>query len=113
MALGGEPGPRLLTGIGASRPSTFLSRDLYDEVVRVSDAEAFGCCRELAATTSIAVGGSGGATIAACRRVLAARPELERVVCLCPDHGSRYASTIYADGWLRRHGIDARLPERV
>ena len=113
VALGGEPGPRLLTGVGASRPSSFLTRALYDRVVRVTDAEAFAECRALAAATGIAVGGSSGATLAACRRVLAPRPELERVVCLCPDHGSRYASTIYADGWLIRNGIGARLPERV
>lgn len=110
VALGGRPGPRLLTGIGASRPSSFLAPGLYDERILVADAAAFACCRALAAATDIRVGGSSGATLAACARLLAASPELERVVCLCPDGGAAYASTIYADRWLARHGIDpARL----
>lgn len=106
VALGGRPGPRLLTGIGASRRSSFLSADLYDQSVLVGDAEAFAFCRALAAATGISVGGSSGAALAACARLLARDPYLDRVVCLCPDRGDRYASTIYDDGWLSRNGID-------
>lgn len=106
-ALGGSPGPRLLTGIGASRRSSFLTADLYDERILVSDAEAFACCRALAAATGIRTGGSSGAALAACTRLLAAQPDLDRVACLCPDRGDSYTSTIYDDGWLARHGIDA------
>ncbi len=105
VALGGRAGPRLLTGIGSSRRSSFASTDLYDERVLVGDAEAFAFCRALAAQTSIRVGGSSGATLAACARVLA-DADLERVVCLCADRGENYASTIYDDGWFTRHGID-------
>jgi len=106
VALGGYPGRRLLTGIGASRRSSFLTADLYDECVLVGDAEAFSFCRALATRIGIRVGGSSGAALAACGRLLAADPELERVACLCPDRGERYASTIYDDGWLDRNGID-------
>jgi N-(2-amino-2-carboxyethyl)-L-glutamate synthase len=106
VALGGRPAPRLLTGIGASRPSAFLSADLYDERIKVDDAEAFAFCRVLAVTTGIRIGGSGGAALAACARLLAAGSELGRVVCLCPDRGESYASTIYNDRWLASHGID-------
>lgn len=105
VALGGRPGPRLLTGIGAGRRSSFLTDDLYDERVLVSDEEAFAFCRALADRTGLRVGGSSGATLAACARLLAAEPELGRVACLCPDRGESYASTIYDDGWLARHGI--------
>ena len=108
VALGGAPGPRLLTGIGASRASSFLAADLYDERVLVSDAEAFAFCRSLAASTGIRVGGSSGAALAACARVLAADGDLDRVVCLCADRGEHYASTIYDDGWLARNGIAPR-----
>src|SRR5439155_19939491 len=58
IALGGSPGPRLLTGIGAGKPSAFATPDLYDERVVVGDAEAFAACRMLAASTGIQVGGS-------------------------------------------------------
>jgi 2,3-diaminopropionate biosynthesis protein SbnA len=106
VALGGHPGPRLLTGIGASRASAFVSAELYDERVFVRDAEAFAFCRALASATGLAVGGSSGATLAACAHVLARDPDYERVVCLCADRGQSYGSTIYSDGWLARHGID-------
>ena len=93
VALGGRPGPRLLTGVGAGRRSSFVTTDL-----------AF--CRALAAGTGIRVGGSSGATLAACGHTLAAHPDIGRVVCICPDRGEAYASTIYDDGWLMRHGIE-------
>lgn len=106
IALGGRPAPRLLTGIGAGRRSSFVSPDLYDERVLIDDAEAFGFCRALATGTGIRVGGSSGAALAACGRMLAADPGLERVVCLCPDRGEAYASTIYDNGWLVRNKVD-------
>jgi N-(2-amino-2-carboxyethyl)-L-glutamate synthase len=105
VALGGTPGPRLLTGIGAGKRSSFVTADLYDEAVLVRDAEAFAFCRALAGGTGITVGGSSGATIAACAAVLARDPELERVACICPDGGGSYRSTIYSDRWLARNGI--------
>lgn len=105
VALGGSPGPRLLTGIGAAKRSSFATRDLYDAAVLVSDREAFAYCRTLAATTGISVGGSSGAALAACARVLARDAELERVACICPDGGRSYRSTIYSDRWLAHNGI--------
>jgi 2,3-diaminopropionate biosynthesis protein SbnA len=105
VALGGRAGPRLLTGIGASRRSSFLTLDLYDQHVLVRDPEAFACCRALASAAGIGTGGSSGAALAACARLLAAQPELDRVACLCPDGGDTYASTIYDDHWLAHHGI--------
>lgn len=106
VALGGRPGPRLLTGIGASRRSSFLTPDLYDDAVRVSDTHAFACCHALAAATGIGVGGSSGAALAACARLLARDPDLDRVACLCPDGARAYTSTIYDQRWLARNGID-------
>lgn len=105
-ALGGAAGARLLTGIGAGRRSSLVSAELYDLRVVAGDAEAFSCCRELARRTGIRVGGSSGAALAACARTLSIDPDLERVVCLCPDRGETYASTIYSDAWLACNGID-------
>jgi 2,3-diaminopropionate biosynthesis protein SbnA len=109
VALGGRPGPRLLTGIGAGRRSSFVTSDLYDHRLLVRDGDAFAFCRALAATTGIGVGGSSGATLAACAHMLAAEPDFARVACLCADRGDAYASTIYDDGWLTRNGIDPRM----
>jgi len=105
VALGGAPAPRLLTGIGASRRSRFLLPDLFDERILVGDREAFAACRALAVATGLWVGGSSGAVIAAAACLVAREEDAERVVCLSPDGGDRYRSTIYDDGWLAEHGL--------
>jgi N-(2-amino-2-carboxyethyl)-L-glutamate synthase len=105
VALGGRPGRRLLTGIGASRPSAFLTAELYDEVMRVTDAEAFACCHALFHGAGLGVGGSSGAVLAAAGRWLAANPEAERVVAVCADRGERYARSIFDPSWLERNGM--------
>jgi N-(2-amino-2-carboxyethyl)-L-glutamate synthase len=111
VALGGRPGPRLLTGIGASRPSAFLTGELYDELLRVADAEAFACCHALRDGAGLSVGGSSGAVLAAAGRWLAANPEAERVVAVCADRGERYARSIFDPRWLERNGV--RVPEAL
>lgn len=98
--MGGAGAPRRLTGIGASRTSTFVEPWHFDEVSYVADAEAFAFCRALAADTSISLGGSSGAVLAACCRDLARHSGLCRPVCLAPDGGDRYMDTIYDDGWV-------------
>lgn len=93
---------RKLTGIGSSRPSTFLSPDLYDMHMLARDEEAFAFCRKLYTATQISVGGSSGATLAACARYLKAYPETTHIVCVCADRGENYSSTIFNDEWLHR-----------
>jgi N-(2-amino-2-carboxyethyl)-L-glutamate synthase len=105
-ALGGVPGPRLLTGIGAGKRSSFVTPALYDELVLVHDAAAFACCRALAEGAGIEIGGSSGATLAACACLLARDLDLERVACICPDGGQGYRSTIYSESWLARNGVE-------
>lgn len=109
---GGPPGPRRLTGIGSSRRSRFVSHSLYDEHILVGDEAAFAACRALARATGILVGGSSGAVLAACACYLHDHPEAREVVCVCPDHGHNYATSIYSDEWLRRAGVWPP-PERV
>jgi N-(2-amino-2-carboxyethyl)-L-glutamate synthase len=106
VAVGGQPGPRKLTGIGSSRPAEFVGQGAFDKLILVTDAEAFAFCNALYAVTSIKVGGSSGAALAACAKVLASlgRP-LGRVVCLCPDRGENYESTIYNGRWLAENGF--------
>jgi cysteine synthase A len=102
---GGVPRRRLVTGLGSSRPSQFITPAVYDEVVAVSDREAIGWCRGLSARTGVALGGSSGAGLAAAWRYLQRHPEAETVALVCPDGGAAYTSTIYDDGWLRAHGL--------
>jgi 2,3-diaminopropionate biosynthesis protein SbnA len=112
VIFGGPPGTRRLVGIGSARRSDFITRELYDEHLLVGDQEAFTWCRALWAETGLVLGGSSGAVLAACATYLRANPRAERVVCVCPDGGAGYASTVYDDGWLVEHGYDpaAEIP---
>lgn len=105
VVFGGTPKPRMLTGIGSARSSQFISSDLYDEHILVSDREAFTLCRALAATCGIKVGGSSGAVLTGCIGYLEKNPEITRVACLCADAGENYTSTIFNDRWLADQGI--------
>ncbi|MCF3120927.1 pyridoxal-phosphate dependent enzyme [Streptomyces arenae] len=105
VALGGPPGRRVLTGIGAGRPSAFARPADCDEVRHVPDAEAVAACHRLRAATGVGVGGSSGAVLAAAARHLAEHPDTGRAVCLCADGADRYEDTIYSRAWLRDQGL--------
>jgi cysteine synthase A len=105
IALGGVPGPRLLTGLGASRQATLLGRDDYGSVIYIDDTDAFACCRALARRANVSVGGSSGAVISAAIQWLARAPGNTRAVCLCPDTGLNYQSSIFNDDY-----VNAKLP---
>ena len=108
VAFGGTPAPRKLTGIGSSRQSAFITRDIYDLHMLVKDEEAFAFCRSLFLATGIKVGGSSGATLAACVRHLQDQPELEHVVCICADDGENYNTSIFCDAWMEQHGFQLK-----
>ncbi len=105
VIFGAPPAPRKLTGIGASRPSDFITPDLYDDFLLVNDEEAFAFCRALFHITNIKVGGSSGAALAACARYLADHHAITEAVCICPDTGENYASSIYNDEWLTQQEL--------
>lgn len=105
VVFGTPPGPRILTGIGAARPSDFITRDVYDTYMLVGDEEAFAFCHALYDGTGIRVGGSSGAVLAACARYLAEHPEVKRPACLCPDTGENYVSSIFNQHWLEQHNL--------
>jgi cysteine synthase A len=90
---GGQPGFYKLEGIGQREfiPPN-LERDAADEIISVSDAEAFATVRELARTEGVLGGGSTGAAAAAARRVAQRLGAGKRVVTLFPDGAERYMS---------------------
>ena len=91
---GGKPGPHKIQGIGAGFVPDVLDRSLIDEVLTVSNDEAFAIARRLAKEEGILCGISCGAAMHAALRV-AARPESagKTIVVVLPDSGERYLST--------------------
>lgn len=91
---GEKAGPHGLQGIGAGFIPGILDTKLIDEVIRVTDEEAFRAGRQLIETEGLMAGISSGAAVHAAMQ-LALRPENKgkRIVVLLPDTGERYLST--------------------
>ena len=91
---GGKAGSHNLQGIGANFIPQILNTEIYDEVIRVKDDEAFKRAREIGKTEGILVGISSGAAVHAAV-MLAKKPENKgkNIVVLLPDTGDRYLST--------------------
>jgi cysteine synthase A len=90
---GGTAGPHKIQGIGGGVIPPVLDREVYDEVIAVTDEDAYSSAREVAKTEGLLVGLSAGAAVWAALRV-AKRPESrgKNIVVLIPDSGERYLS---------------------
>ena len=92
----GRAGAHGLQGIGANFVPKALNRDIIDEIITVTEEEAYEAGRLLAKSEGILVGISSGAALHAAI-TLAKRPENKgkHITCLLPDTGDRYLSTAY------------------
>ena len=90
----GVPGPHKIQGIGAGFVPDVLDTKVYDEIIPVSNEDAFATGREFGRTEGVLVGISSGAALWAAIE-LAKRPENKgkNIVVLLPDTGDRYLST--------------------
>lgn len=90
----GKAGPHKIQGIGAGFVPEILNTEIYDEVIRVENTDAFNTGREIARSEGILVGISSGAAVWAAAEI-AKRPENagKTIVALLPDTGERYLST--------------------
>jgi cysteine synthase A len=96
---GGERGSHALQGIGAGFVPKVLNTKIYDEIVRVTNEDAFASARRIAREEGVLVGISSGAAIWAAEQV-AKRPENKGklIVVIVPSNGERYLSTaLYSD----------------
>ncbi len=91
---GGKPGPHSIQGIGAGFVPAVLNRDIIDDIVTITTAQALSGARQLALQAGMLCGISSGANYAAARQV-ASRPENrgKTIVFVVCDTGERYIST--------------------
>jgi len=96
---GGTPGAHNIQGIGAGFIPEILKRDIIDDVITVTDADAIETARRLAKEEGILAGISSGAAVWAAIQI-ANRNENKgkMIVVILPDTGERYVSTALFDG---------------
>lgn len=89
----GIPGRHKIQGIGAGFIPETLDMEIYDEILTVTDDDAYQACRELARREGVLCGISSGAALSAAKE-LAVKPAYQgkTIVALFPDGGERYLS---------------------
>ena len=97
-----EPEVYQIEGIGSDVVTEALHKDLVDEVITVSDKDAFNRARLIARNEGISGGGSSGAVAVAIEEVARRLDESAFVVGLFADGGIRYLSKCYNDDWMRK-----------
>lgn len=90
----GKAGPHKIQGIGANFVPEILDTDLYDEVLTVTDDDAYKAANAIAKLEGILVGISSGAAVSAAAQI-GKRPENagKNIVTVLPDSGDRYMSS--------------------
>lgn len=90
---GGQPGPHKIQGIGAGFVPDVLNTKVYDEIIRVSNADAYAVTRRLATEAGMLVGISSGAAMYGALQLAKKLGKGKNVVVILPDTGERYLST--------------------
>jgi cysteine synthase len=97
---GGKPGPHKVEGIGASFIPKNFDKSVCDEIVAVTDEQAFGMVKELAAKEGVLAGSSGGAAVYAALALAKRLGSGKRVVTIVPDSAERYLSKKIFEGGI-------------
>ncbi|MEU6095313.1 2,3-diaminopropionate biosynthesis protein SbnA [Streptomyces sp. NPDC047079] len=102
VTFGGQPGPRLIPGLGTGVRPQILDASLVDDVVHVAEPDTVRMCHRLV-DHGFLFGGSTGTVLSGALAWLERRgQEAEELtaVAVSPDFGGSYLETIYDDGWL-------------
>ena len=89
---GGKAGLTGIQGIGASFVPSVLNREIYDELIAVTDEDAYAMTARVTKEEGLLVGVSSGANVVAALQIAAKLGEGKRVVTVLPDTGERYLS---------------------
>ncbi len=92
VLLGGEPGPHKIQGIGAGFVPDIYDASVVDEIIKISDEEAFEIAKRVAKEEGILVGISTGANIAAAMKIARKIGKGKKIVTVAPDGGEKYIS---------------------
>ena len=91
---GEQPGSHKIQGIGAGFIPSVLDTNVYDEIIKVENEEAFATGKEIARAEGVLVGiSSGAALFAACKLAEREENKGKTIVVILPDSGDRYLST--------------------
>ena len=90
---GGIPGKHKIQGIGAGFIPKNLDLSIIDEIIKISDEEAFIFCKELSLKNGLFLGISSGANVAAAYKVAKKLGKGKKVVTVSPDGSEKYLST--------------------
>lgn len=90
---GGKPGPHKIQGIGAGFVPDTLNTEVYDEVIQVTNDQAFEYARRMGREEGILVGISSGAAVYAALQTAKKLGKGKKVLAIIPSNGERYLST--------------------
>ena len=103
---GKMPEPHLykVEGIGEDYLVKAVDFAIIDDMFQVNDKQSFVTARRLARQEGIFAGGSSGSAVWGALQTAEKYPNVENIIVILPDSGSRYLSKIYNDDWMNSHG---------
>jgi 2,3-diaminopropionate biosynthesis protein SbnA len=103
IIFGGAPSKRHIPGIGSSMVPSILKEALIDDYVLVSEQKTIQSCHTLLQEHTIFAGGSSGSVYAGIKSYFSSHKidSAQNVLCIFPDRGERYSTTIYNEQWVK------------
>jgi len=102
----GRPGKFLVEGVGKGSIPSAMNFNFIDDVIPVSDQEAFNTCFRLGREEGICAGGSSGMNLAGALKLASKLKERAVIVTTFADLGVKYLSKVYNEEWLKENGFD-------